>query len=522
MAIPNQIIANMRSLSISGLQKPVAFLLAAIPLAAVLLTLSFTASAQYMEKVSFDAGDSTNGYYLAIPPASNSIKGVVVLFCNFRSPENLLPETKLHNVAAASGLLTIYASLGKALVANPATISRIQAVLQHVIAKYGADTSTFVLGGYDLAGSIILRYTELAYEHPSGYAVHPKVVFGINPTVDLSGLYHWCERQIKKNYFPPVVNDGITIKGLMDKEPGALNEHPDQYRELSPFNSAGETPGNEQFLRHVAVRLYYDTDIGWQLKTRRNGYYDTNLPDGAEMINRLLLEGNNKAEFVSSKLPGMRSNGIRNASALSIMDETDCIQWIKAELHILDPNNPMAWAAPYRFIIPDGWRAERAYIPGPFSTHVTIRGIEDIRFPAGWPDAKSEEYWSVAYLLWLDGGQKIDGNVLQSNLKLYYDDLVPGALARRNISMPADKVPLARVMLKKTTPEPDDLETYTGTIDMLDYMAQRPMTLNCLVHVKSCSVQGHIPVFFEISPKPFDHPIWHVLRSMKEKFACEE
>ena len=58
------------------------------------------------------------------------------------------------------------------------------------------------------------------------------------------------------------------------------------------FIQDGQLPGNEQFLSKVAVRLYYDTDIEWELKNRRNSYYDTYIPDGSEMVKRLLLEGN--------------------------------------------------------------------------------------------------------------------------------------------------------------------------------------------------------------------------------------
>jgi hypothetical protein len=58
---------------------------------------------------------------------------------------------------------------------------------------------------------------------------------------------------------------------------------------LSPFNSADAGPGNERALRHAAVRLYFDTDIEWQLRERRNGYYDTYLPDAAEMVERRFL-----------------------------------------------------------------------------------------------------------------------------------------------------------------------------------------------------------------------------------------
>ncbi len=66
------------------------------------------------------------------------------------------------------------------------------------------------------------------------------------------------------------------------------------------------------------------------------------MPDASELINHLLLQGNTKAEFISSKQPGVRSNGYRNATALSIVDAIDCIQWIKRELHIFNPKNPMA------------------------------------------------------------------------------------------------------------------------------------------------------------------------------------
>lgn len=180
-----------------------------------------------------------------------------------------------------------------------------------------------------------------------------------------------------------------------------------------------------------------------------------------------------------------------------------------------------SWAAPYSFAIPDGWRAEGVALPPPFAPRFGLKGMDDLRFPRGWRDPTSDEYWSFAYLLWLDGGQKIDIPILQDNLKIYYEGLIANAVARDHIS--ADKLVPVQVKFKKTDTERDDRETYTGTIDMLDYMAQKPMTLNCMVHVKtSCVAQDHIPIFFELSPKGFDHPIWEGLRYMNDKFGCGE
>ena len=128
-----------------------------LPLTVVLfLLVPASGSCQYIEKVPFDTADSTNGYYLAIPPASPTISGALVFFCSFRPPENLLPETRLHNVAAANDLLTVYVSLGRTMLADNAVITRMNAVLRHVAAKYKVDTARFALGGYDIAGTIAL------------------------------------------------------------------------------------------------------------------------------------------------------------------------------------------------------------------------------------------------------------------------------------------------------------------------------------------------------------------------------
>ena len=238
---------------------------------AIALLLFRAADGQYMEKVSFDSADSTNGYYLAIRPTSQTIRGVLVFFCTFRSPESLLPETRLHNIASTGDLLTIYASLGRQVLPDTATIGRINTIVRHVAGKYAADTARFVLGGFDAAGTIVLRYTEMAYENPARFSLCPKAVFAVASDVDLSGRYRISERTIKKNFFPPAMNDARFYLDAMNKEYGSPKDHPERYREASPFVSEDEAPGNEQYLRQIPVRLYYDGDISWQLNARRNG-----------------------------------------------------------------------------------------------------------------------------------------------------------------------------------------------------------------------------------------------------------
>ncbi len=470
---------------------------------------------QNAEKVFFDPKDSTDGYYLAVLPQSGNIQGVQVLFSSFNFLENILPETKLQNVAYGNDILTIIASLKTALSADTGTIDRINHILNHIAAKFSVDTSKFVLGGYEYAGTVVLRYTELTYEDPSRYPVHPKAVFVMDCPVDLVSLVHWSERELKKNYSPGSMGDAKYILNALTKEYGELSTNQDKYISASPFEKDATAPGNELYLKNLPVRLYYDTDINWELKNRRNSYYDTFIPDGSELVSRLLLLGNNDAEFIPSKLPGMRSNGIRNPHSWSIVDETDCIQWIKQKLKIFDPNT---YVPVYHLSITNGWGVERFPLPPEFARQIPYAGIEDVRFAPGWGDVKTEDYWSYAFLWWMEANPSINASALQENLKAYYSGLVGRNIPIRKI--PTDKLIPTVVTIKKTKSEPGDEETYTGSISMLDYMTQTPMVLNAVVHLKKCPAQNHTALFFEISPKPSGHVIWKQLDQIWAEFRC--
>src|SRR5687768_10609175 len=200
-----------------------------LPIIATLFFLPSFIYCQNIEKIIVDSKDSTDGYYLAIPPQSKNIKGVVVLLTSFMPPESLLPETKLHNVAYVNDILTVVASAKQKLYADSSAIKRLTAILKDVVARFSADPSKFALAGYDEAGNIALRYTELSYENSSMYLVQPKVVFGIDTPVDLFGLWHWAERQIKKNYWPGAVGDAKYYLDVMTKENGTIYNNPENY-----------------------------------------------------------------------------------------------------------------------------------------------------------------------------------------------------------------------------------------------------------------------------------------------------
>jgi hypothetical protein len=180
------------------------------------------------------------------------------------------------------------------------------------------------------------------------------------------------------------------------------------------------------------------------------------------------------------------------------------------------------WEAPYHLMIPKNWTIERFLIPISFAPEIAYKGVEDIRFTPGWGNAKSADYWSYAFLWYLDGTPEINAPVIAANLKAYYTGLMKvNTDPSKFTSLPA---PLKTVStaFKATSKSKGDLSTYKGTVAMLDYMQLKPILLNCIAHVRYCSAEKKTMVFYQLSPQPFKHDVWIGLNGLWSNFRCKK
>ena len=171
----------------------------------------------------------------------------------------------------------------------------------------------------------------------------------------------------------------------------------------------------------------------------------------------------------------------------------------------------------YTLSAPANWGVERFPIPIVFAPQIPYKGLEDIRFTPGWAKAASDEYWSYAFLWYLEGSIKMDSKTIESNMQLYYN----GLIASNGPNIPKEKLIPVLTSFKEVQKQKDDLNTFSGTISMLNYMTQQPMILNCKVHVTSCKGQTNTFVFYELSPKPLSHSIWKSLDAIWADFNCK-
>ena len=177
-----------------------------------------------------------------------------------------------------------------------------------------------------------------------------------------------------------------------------------------------------------------------------------------------------------------------------------------------------AVSAEYSLPLPDKWTKEVFPIPINFAPEINYKGHEEIRFAPGWGDSTKNDYWSYAFLWCLDDDPKISDSVVENNLRYYYNGLVRSN--GQQFHIPSSKMNITETSFEKTASENGDLQTFKGTIKMIDYMRGQPQLLNSMVHLKFCSTVNKYIIFHEISPRPFTDSIWEGLNKLWTGFEC--
>ena len=84
--------------------------------------------------------------------------------------------------------------------------------------------------------------------------------------------------------------------------------------------------------------------------------------------------------------------------------------------------------------VPPGWRSETIPFPLDFAPTVAHTGAEELRFPKGFLDPASPEFWSYAFTWRTTDEAKLDAAALASELTVYFQGLIAAVDERKQIS----------------------------------------------------------------------------------------
>ena len=294
-----------------------------------------TTSYPAVQKIVVDESDKDYGYYMIRPTQSDSILGAVVLLPGLSQPsENVFSETEIDEFASANQLLTIAFSAKLRLSADEKIQEKLNAVLAHVIENYGISRDKFVIGGFSNGGRVALRYTQLCKQFPEQFPIDPQAVFMGDSPID---MYRTWQQVHKENISTAsseiAVREASFVQRIYQGYYGGTPDiQAEKFKELSPFSIDTTYGRHEIWLKDTPVRTYHDVDITWRLKERNQPARMGNYIASSELINRLLLLGNEEAEFIQTFQTGYRKDGTRHPHAWSIIDAEECINWIQTVL----------------------------------------------------------------------------------------------------------------------------------------------------------------------------------------------
>ncbi|MCP4897930.1 MAG: hypothetical protein GY906_13240 [bacterium] len=176
--------------------------------------------------------------------------------------------------------------------------------------------------------------------------------------------------------------------------------------------------------------------------------------------------------------------------------------------------------APFLFPIPDGWRAETIPFPLDFAPELEFEGVEELRFAPGMFEDGDEEFWSYAFVWWVQGESVLSLGRLSDDLEIYFSGLARLVARERGIDASG-----AAADVQLSVPDASrNLEVdVIGKAEVFDsFVTAGKITLHVRVKQVVCAEEDRLAVILELSPQPYSHKVWTDLGVIRGGFQCEE
>jgi hypothetical protein len=181
------------------------------------------------------------------------------------------------------------------------------------------------------------------------------------------------------------------------------------------------------------------------------------------------------------------------------------------------PAQPDAAAsgADARWPIPAGWKHETFALPPQFAPALAYQGTEDLRFMPGFKSPTAPDYWSYAFVWWLDQPHPFDATSLAATLTTYFQGLDTAVAGSKYHLDPAR---YRAVLTAVPGSEPPRL---TGQVFAYDpFVTGLPITLNVEAELRSCPATGQVAMVVALSPKDTNDSVWKALRAATGALVC--
>lgn len=157
------------------------------------------------------------------------------------------------------------------------------------------------------------------------------------------------------------------------------------------------------------------------------------------------------------------------------------------------------------------WSKELFVFPLRFAREIDYRGTEDARFPKGWGDSTSIEFFTYAFAWELEVNQELTTTDFEVNLQYYFDGLLGLGFPRKDLPQ-IQKTNAIFVNIEAF----DDDSRYVGKIKTFDTrITKKPLMLHVTAQQRYCPQTKKTLILFKFSPKVFESNVWSKLDEVK-------
>ncbi len=165
---------------------------------------------------------------------------------------------------------------------------------------------------------------------------------------------------------------------------------------------------------------------------------------------------------------------------------------------------------PLLLAIEEPWRSEHLPFPISFAPSLGYKGIEEVRFAKGWGTPESDEFWTYAFLWYLDEDPQLSQSKLKTDINAYFDGLM------NVVGKDTKDIPKTQTSFTK-----EDM-VYHGEATVYDaFFTKELITLQIDAVSDYCPIKEKYTVLFTISPQPREHNVWKTLNAIDLAFTCD-
>jgi CubicO group peptidase (beta-lactamase class C family) len=162
----------------------------------------------------------------------------------------------------------------------------------------------------------------------------------------------------------------------------------------------------------------------------------------------------------------------------------------------------------------DTWGKELFAIPLHFAQDIKLKGFEDARFPKGWNDTKSPNFWTYAFAWKVNLNTALTTPQVKDYIEKYYNGLLSGVNKEKNLELPKTIVEITK----------NKNGNFIGKATIYDtFVTRKPLILNFHIVQTQCEKNNKSIILFRVSPKNFSHTVWTDLKEIKVlNNSCDE